>query len=236
MHALLSVIVAPALRRDVHVKDLTKNSITIEILSNAGPVAVGLLSHIAYQLVSIYFVSKLGEGITAGVNAAGNVVFILGALLQVLSIGTSVLVAHATGRKDLADANLIFNQAISLSGLLALLLVPLMCLLSRPYMEVVTTDRTAVDAGVSFMLAVAPGYALILPMSVLSAALRGSGRSGGEGSRARQHHGAEMDCVARHRLSPLFHFAWCFAQRLACARGHSSISGWLASGRPFRDR
>ena len=43
-------------------------------------------------------------------------VFLLNGVLQVLGVGTVSLIAHAVGRKDRVDANLVFNQSLGLAA------------------------------------------------------------------------------------------------------------------------
>ena len=52
--------------------------------------------------------------------AAGNAGFLINALMQVLGVGTVALISHAVGRKDRADANLVFNQSLGLSAVCGL--------------------------------------------------------------------------------------------------------------------
>jgi putative MATE family efflux protein len=157
------------------VRDLTRGSIAIHILTMAAPVALSMLAQIAYQLVDLYFVARIGPEATAGVNAAGNASFITSALAQVLSTGTAALIAQGVGRKDFTDTRLVFNQAIVLSAVFGFLFIAALCLLARPYMETVSTDYATVEAGIDFILCVSPGYALLFPMVTLSAILRGAG-------------------------------------------------------------
>src|ERR1700754_4987826 len=113
-------------------KDLTHGSIVRHILAMAPPIMAGMVSIMICQLVDLYFVSGLGEAAVAGVAAAGNAGFLVNALLQVLGVGTVALIAHAVGRKDRHDANLIFNQAIAMSVLFGLLTLVLGGGVSRP--------------------------------------------------------------------------------------------------------
>ena len=83
----------------------------------APPIMVGMITIMICQLIDLYFVSGLGDAAVAGVAAAGNAGFLVNGLMQVLGVGTVALIAHAVGRKDRADANLIFNQSIMLSVL-----------------------------------------------------------------------------------------------------------------------
>ena len=101
-------------------RDLTTGSIGGHLAHMAGPIAAGMLFSAAYFLVDLYFVAHVGAAAIAGVGAAGNVVFLVLALTQMLAAGTLALLSHAVGRKDQAEANLIFNQASALGALLSI--------------------------------------------------------------------------------------------------------------------
>ncbi|MBY9051478.1 hypothetical protein K7462_29815, partial [Pseudomonas fluorescens] len=116
-------------------KDLTRGSIVGHILQMSPPIMAGMISIMICQLVDLYFVSGLGDAAVAGVAAAGNAGFLVNGLLQVLGVGTVALMAHAVGRKDRGDANLVFNQSVTLSVLFGLLTLVAGTALSRPYMR-----------------------------------------------------------------------------------------------------
>lgn len=156
-------------------RDFTKDSVSVHILSTAGPIALAMCVQLIYQLVDLYFVSALGAAAIAGVNAAGNVVLLVHALTQALTVGTVALVSQAIGRKNHADANLAFNQALMLSLVCGFTVAILLLALVRVYMRSVTSDAATIEAGVQFIHWVLPGFALMLPMALLSCALRASG-------------------------------------------------------------
>ena len=113
-------------------KDLTHGSIVSHILNMAPPIVAGMVTIMICQLVDLYFVAGIGEAAVAGVAAAGNAGFLINGFMQVLGVGTVSLMSHAVGRKDRADAGLIFNQAIVLSALFGLLTLAVGALLARP--------------------------------------------------------------------------------------------------------
>ncbi|MGN1290908.1 MAG: MATE family efflux transporter, partial [Bradyrhizobium sp.] len=121
------------------------------------------------------FVAGLGEAAIAGVAAAGNAGFLVNALMQVLGVGTVALIAHAVGRTDRADANLVFNQSIVLSVLCVLLTLGAGAVLSRPYMRAVAADQATVDAGTTYLLWFMPALALQFLIQVMASALRATG-------------------------------------------------------------
>src|SRR6478735_5213403 len=156
-------------------KDLTHGSIVSHILNMAPPIVVGMITIMICQLVDLYFVSGLGDAAVAGVAAAGNAGFLVNGLMQVLGVGTVALIAHAVGRKDRADANLIFNQAIMLSVLFGLLTLVAGAALSRAYMHAIAADQATIEAGTTYLLWFMPALALQFATQVMGSALRATG-------------------------------------------------------------
>lgn len=156
-------------------KDLTRDSIVSHILQMSPPIMAGMVTIMICQLVDLYFVSGLGDAAVAGIAAAGNAGFLVNALMQVLGVGTVALMAHAVGRKDRSDANLIFNQSVVLSVLFGLLTLVAGFALSRPYMRAVAADEATVEAGTVYLLWFMPALALQFASQVMASALRATG-------------------------------------------------------------
>jgi len=156
-------------------KDLTRGSIVSHILGMAPPIVAGMITIMICQLVDLYFVAGLGEAAVAGVAAAGNAGFLINGLMQVLGVGTVALMAHAVGRKDRADANLIFNQSVVLSVLCGLLTLVAGSVLARLYMRAVAADEATVEAGTTYLLWFMPALALQFVVQAMAAALRATG-------------------------------------------------------------
>ena len=156
-------------------KDLTHGSIASHILTMAPPIVAGMVTIMICQLVDLYFVAGLGDAAIAGVAAAGNAGFLINALMQVLGVGTVALISHAVGRKDRADANLVFNQSLGLSAVCGLLTWVAGSVLARSYMGWVAADEATVEAGTTYLLWFMPALALQFAMQVMASALRATG-------------------------------------------------------------
>jgi putative MATE family efflux protein len=157
------------------VKDLTQGSVSGHIMAMAGPIAFGMIFQTLYYLVDLYFVAGLGDAALAGVSAAGNVMFIIIGLTQVLGVGTVALIAHAVGRKDQPDANLIFNQSLVLSALCAAASFIGGYTLAGPYMRAVGADAASIEAGITYLYWFIPCMALQFALVAMGSALRGTG-------------------------------------------------------------
>jgi putative MATE family efflux protein len=157
------------------VKDLTSESIGKHIVQMSVPIAAGMLFQTLYLLIDLYFVAHLGAAALAGVGAAGNVLFIVLALTQVLGVGTVALISHAVGRKDRTDAVLVFNQSLSLSALLMLATLAVGYAVASSYMHTLGADQATIEAGVVYTRWFLPSLALQFALVSMGSALRGTG-------------------------------------------------------------
>ena len=156
-------------------KDLTKGSISSHLVAMAVPMAAGMIFQTLYFFVDLYFVSRLGDAAVAGVSTAGNAMFIIMAMTQVLGVGTVALISHAVGRKDQADANLIFNQSLLIAALCGVLTLLVGYTGSLAYVRSIAADAPTVEAGVTYLYWFLPGMALQFAMVAMGSALRGTG-------------------------------------------------------------
>lgn len=156
-------------------KDFTDGSITHHILKIAVPMAIGMIAQMAYQLIDLYFVARIGTHATAGVNAAGNAMLIVGAATQMLGVGIVALISQAVGRRDFADANLVFNQSLMFSFLVCLITATTTYLFARHYLQFIAADQETIEAGVTFICWLLPGFSLMFLMTVFASTLSGMG-------------------------------------------------------------
>jgi putative MATE family efflux protein len=156
-------------------QDLTQGSIRTNLLRMTSFMLVSMVFQTLYFLVDFYFVGRLGKESVAAVSLAGNVMFIVLALTQMLGVGTAALVAQAVGRKDPDDALRIFNQ----SQVLALISGSLF-LVAAMFLKDVYTDRLAADLPTSqlardYLAWFIPAMGLQFAMVATGSALRGTG-------------------------------------------------------------
>lgn len=156
-------------------KDMTEGPIPGHLVRMAAPIAIGMVFQTAYYLVDLFFVGQLGDAAVAGLGSAGNIQFLVMAITQVLGVGTMALIAQATGKKDRADANLIFNQSLALAALCALITLVGGYGLSNWYMSALGADAETIAAGNTYLRWFIPGLALQFALISMGSALRGTG-------------------------------------------------------------
>jgi putative MATE family efflux protein len=156
-------------------KDLTDSSIVKNILQMALPIAAGMFFQTLYFLIDLYFVAGLGDAAIAGVGAAGNVMFVVFAVTQVLGVGTVTLISHAAGRKDQTDANLVFNQSLALAASCAVFTLALGFFAGPYYVSTLGASAATVAAGIEYLHWFLPSLALQFAVVSMGSALRGTG-------------------------------------------------------------
>ena len=155
--------------------DLTEGPITRHIVRMALPMAFGMLFQTAYLLIDLYFVAGLGDAALAGVSAAGSLQYIVLAATQVLGVGTTALIAQASGRKDRDDATRVFNQSLLLSLIVGVTLVALGYAFLGPYLRTMAADAATVESGRRYLLTFIPALGMQFALVTLGSALRGTG-------------------------------------------------------------
>ena len=96
-------------------QDLTTGSLTGHLLKTTSFMLVSMIFQTLYVLVDLFWVGRLGTDAIAAVGLAGNLSFIVIAITQVLGVGATTVVSHASGRKDQERAIFLFNQSQVLS-------------------------------------------------------------------------------------------------------------------------
>src|ERR1043165_9560997 len=114
-------------------QDLTTGSLTRHLLKTTSFMLVSMVFQTLYILVDLYWVGRLGTDAIGAVGLAGNLSFIVIAITQVLGVGATTLVTHASGRKDQDRAIFLFNQSQVLSGVVALIFLAIALALRQQY-------------------------------------------------------------------------------------------------------
>ncbi|MFO1392982.1 MAG: MATE family efflux transporter [Steroidobacteraceae bacterium] len=156
-------------------QDLTQGPIRQHLVRMAVPMAIGMLMQTLYFLVDLYFVGRLGDAALAGVGAAGTLTMVVVALTQVLGVGTVALIAQAVGRKDAADANLVFNQSLAMAAGCFVITALGGYAVAGPYMNSMGADPATAAAGTTYLHWYVPGLALQFALVAMGSALRGTG-------------------------------------------------------------
>jgi putative MATE family efflux protein len=156
-------------------QDLTTGSLTGHLLKTMSFMLVSMIFQTLYILVDLFWVGGLGTDAVAAVGLAGNLSFIVLAITQVLSVGATTVVSHATGRKDQEHANFLFNQSQVLSMVAGLLFLAFAMAFRKQYAAAQSATDGMRIATEQYLLWFIPAMALQFAMVAMGAALRGTG-------------------------------------------------------------
>jgi len=157
------------------VQDLTTGSLTGHLLKTTSFMLVSMVFQTLYVLIDLYWVGRLGTDAVAAVGLSGNLMFIVLAATQMLGVGTTTLVSHATGARDRARANLVFNQSQVLSLVVGGLFLVLAMAARRIYAESLSADEATLRFTGEYLLWFIPALALQFGLIAMGSALRGTG-------------------------------------------------------------
>jgi len=128
-----------------------------------------------YFLIDLYWVGRLGTAAVAGVGIAGNISWIVLAISQMLGVGTTTVIAHASGRKNREDAKHLFNQSQGLAVVAAVLFLAVAMLGRISYAKAMSADDETMRLAGKYLLWFIPAMALQFALIAMGSALRAAG-------------------------------------------------------------
>jgi MATE family, multidrug efflux pump len=149
--------------------------LTGHLLRTTSYMLVSMIFQTLYVLVDLYWVGRLGTDAVAAVGLAGNLTFIVLAATQMLGVGTTTLVAHATGARNQARANLVFNQSQVLSIGVGTLFLIAAYATQGPYTATLSANEGTRRLALDYLLWFIPSLALQFGLIAMGSALRGTG-------------------------------------------------------------
>ena len=156
-------------------QDLTTGSLTGHLLKTTSFMLVSMIFQTLYVLVDLFWVGRLGTDAIAAVGLSGNLSFIVIAITQVLAVGATTVVSHASGRKDQERAIFMFNQSQVLSMVAGILFLAVAMVLRHQYAATQSSTEGMRIATEEYLLWFIPAMALQFAMVAMAAALRGTG-------------------------------------------------------------
>jgi Na+-driven multidrug efflux pump len=156
-------------------RDLTTGSITKHLLTTMSFMLVTMVFQTLYFLIDLYWVGRLGTEAVAAVGIVGNLTFVVLALTQMLGVGTTAVVAHAAGRKNQAEALLLFNQSQVMAMATGVLFLVVGLAGRWPYARAMSADAKTAALAATYLSWFVPAMALQFAMVAMGSALRAVG-------------------------------------------------------------
>ena len=156
-------------------EDLTTGSLSRHLMKTASFMLVTMVFQTLYFLVDLYWVGRMGKEAVAAVAIAGNLMFVVLAVTQMLGVGTTAMVSHAVGRKEREVARHVFNQSQVLSILVGLLFFAVVMTARGVYARGLAADATTAQLAQDYLTWFVPAMSMQFLLVAMGAALRGTG-------------------------------------------------------------
>jgi MATE family multidrug resistance protein len=147
------------------------------VLGLAWPVISENLLQTALGIVDTWLVAWLGPVAIAGVGLGFQLTFFLIAIVAAVTIGASILVAHAYGARDQARASRLARQALTWGVLISIPLSIISVAFADPLVHVFGVSAEVARIGADYWRIVAGTSVFLIIMLAAGSVLRGAGDS-----------------------------------------------------------
>ena len=101
--------------------DLTQGPVPAHLRRQAAPMALGLIAIISFDVVDLFFVSRLGDAQLAAISFCFPVLWLLTSVIIGFEAGAASTVSRAVGKKDERSARRLTTDTAMLAGLVTFL-------------------------------------------------------------------------------------------------------------------
>ncbi|NCV22147.1 MAG: hypothetical protein EBV45_09380, partial [Chloroflexi bacterium] len=149
----------------------------LDVIKLAWPVVVEQLLTTAVGIADVAITGRLGPSALAGSGVSLQIMFIAFSALSAFGIGTTVVVAQATGARTPAVAGNALRQGMVLGTIFSLLLTCVGWLITEPLIALAGGTGDVAEAGVTFLTVGLVGMVPLTLQFAIGGAMRGAGDS-----------------------------------------------------------
>ena len=158
--------------------DLTQGSVLKVLLRFALPFLMANILQSLYGAVDLFVIGKYcAADSVAAVSTGTQVTQIVTSLMTGLTLGSTILIGHCTGRKDYDGVREAIGTSLILFALFALVLTALMLAFRVPLLRCLKAPAESFDKTVTYVSVCAAGNLFVCGYNAISAILRGYGDS-----------------------------------------------------------
>lgn len=155
--------------------ELTQIPLKSAVFKLAWPAIGSMLFMMVFNLVDVWYVSKLGAEPLAGVSAASFILWALQSISMMISEGASAMVARFMGAKDNRSAGLVVGQSLILAIGIAALITVVGLLLVRKTLMAMGLEGVVLQNAMDYLSYLLYGLVFLFLTYTIDAAFRGMG-------------------------------------------------------------
>ncbi|MCG8538647.1 MAG: MATE family efflux transporter [Clostridia bacterium] len=158
---------------------LREGNIFKELIRLAVPIMGTSFLQIAYNMVDMIWIGRIGSSAVAAVGTAGFYTWLSMAFIRISQIGAEVSVAQSIGRDDIKEARSFARSAVQLNFIIALSYAIFVIVFRKQLIGFFNIDDTyVIDMAVNYLGIVALGMVFSFTNLVFSGIFNGAGKSG----------------------------------------------------------
>ena len=158
---------------------LREGNIFKELIRLAVPIMGTSFLQIAYNMVDMIWIGRIGSSAVAAVGTAGFYTWLSMAFIRISQIGAEVSVAQSIGRDDIKEARSFARNAVQLNFIIALSYAIFVIVFRKQLIGFFNIDDTyVIDMAVNYLGIVALGMVFSFTNLVFSGIFNGAGKSG----------------------------------------------------------
>lgn len=186
-----------------HQYDLTKGRILNKLLLIASPVMATQAFQMAYNLIDMFFVSRIASDAVAAIGSASLFILLSGLLMVIAVIGAEIGVSQNKGKGDMIGAKRFAHNALLIALVLGVLTATLMVLLSESLIALVSIQEAhIVRDAVVYLRMIGASFPIIFVSRAMTGIFNGSGNA------KLPFHLKMMGLMVNMMVSPVFIFSF----------------------------
>lgn len=154
---------------------LTNGPIGKSLISLTGPMIIGIVSIIAFNLIDTFFVGQIGTKELAAMSFTFPVVFVIGSIALGLGVGASSVISRAIGEGNSHKVQRFTTDALSLAILIVTFFVVIGLLTIDPLFRLLGASENILPLIKQYMIIWYPGVTFVIIPMVGNSAIRATG-------------------------------------------------------------
>ncbi|MDR1258491.1 MAG: MATE family efflux transporter [Tannerellaceae bacterium] len=159
------------------IRDLTNGPIRRQLFSLAIPIMGTSFIQMAYNLIDMAWIGRLGSESVAAVGAVGILVWMTTSLALLNKVGAEVSVGQSIGANNMDDARLFASHNLTIGLLLSALWGALLCLFARQIVGFYRLDPDITEQAVDFLRILTLGFPFVFLSYSFTGIHNAAGRS-----------------------------------------------------------
>jgi putative MATE family efflux protein len=131
-------------------RDLTKGSVTGNLLAMSVPTMLGMVGQTLYDIVDLMWIGRISSEAVAGAALFSSLFWLAEVLNEVIGTSSVALITQAIGAKDEARASRVIEQTIAFKAFVAIIAAVLFYFGLEPALRLFSGDGAVIEAGLAY--------------------------------------------------------------------------------------